>query len=181
MIKTCADCKKVIGVYEKTFTRTDTYGSTQYLCESCFNESAGEYYFERQFLAKVGCLTPILGFIVAIIGFVFWGWKICLLVIAITIGITFLSSTVLQKLIDKMWLKKGIDTKNLQWCKTCKYFRKIKDWEFKNHYSKEMLSEDKIPCQIFTKTKDVWLKFFNTPEMEKTLYPKNYCPQWVRR
>lgn len=181
MITTCSDCKKVIGVYEKTYTRSNSYGANQILCETCFKESAGEYYFERKILAKAGCLIPIFGFIFAIIAFVFWGWKASLFVVVGTIAITVISSMLLGRFIDKMWLKKGIDTKNLNWCKTCTYFRKIKDWEFKNHYSKEMLGEDKIPCKIFLKTNDVWLRFFNTPEMEKTLYPKNYCSHWARR
>jgi len=181
MADICAECNKILDQNEHKYSRTDGYGASQILCEKCFKESAGEYFFERQALAKLGCSTPLWGFIIAIIAYVFWGWKACLVVVGITILLTVYFSTLLQHFVNKMWAKKGMDPKNLKWCKTCKNYRKRKDWEFKLHYSKELLSEDKIPCRIFLQTKEVWERYFATPEGEKTLYPKNYCTLWVKR
>lgn len=177
----CADCNKILDENDKKYSRATQYGASQILCEKCFNASAGEYYFERQSLAKLGCSTPFWGIIAAIIAYVFWGWKICLLVVGITIALTVFFMTSLEYFINQMWLRKGIDVKNLRWCKTCKYFKKIKDWESKFHYSNEILEDNKIPCKILSQTKNIWERYFKTPQMQKTLYPKDYCDQWLKR
>jgi len=68
----------------------------------------------------------------------------------------------------------------VKWCKTCKYFKKIKDYEEKLFLSEEMINDFEIPCKILNKTKRLWINYFWTRKRERTLYPKN-CQKWVKK
>lgn len=68
----------------------------------------------------------------------------------------------------------------IKWCKTCKYFKKIKDYEEKLFLSEEMINDSEIPCKILSETRGVWIDYFQTEKGKRILYPKN-CQKWVKK
>ena len=73
--------------------------------------------------------------------------------------------------------------RNLNWCKTCKHYRKNK--LFENPYKGTHLNQDipdpqYLPCGIFDTAKHVWEDFYGKPEGERTLFPL-HCPFWEPR
>jgi len=180
LFQICDDCGKEIFLGDKTYRRTSQYGVEQVICEKCFKKSAGEFYFERHLLARVGCLTPILGIILIIVFLSLKMWIASLVVLVLTILITTISSIVLEKFIHKMHLARGIDTKNIKWCKTCKFFKKSKEWEAHLEFLDKIPSLEKLPCLIPEKTKSFWEEYFKLDHGARTLYPKE-CVLWERR
>ena len=77
----------------------------------------------------------------------------------------------------------NIDVKKIQWCKTCKHFRKTRNWDritdpLRQHG--ELVDDTEIPCKIVEETKSVWVNYFDTNKMERTLYP-NGCQIWTKK
>lgn len=68
----------------------------------------------------------------------------------------------------------------IEWCLTCKYFRRINNYEDKLWLLSTVLPDDYIPCKIINQTKDIWQKQYSTQFKHRTLYPKN-CPKWTRK
>ena len=70
------------------------------------------------------------------------------------------------------------DPTSMRWCKTCRHYRRIKDWDGKLLYMlAEMPTADLLPCGIPYETRDVWLGFFALEWQQRSLFPKN-CPNW---
>jgi len=70
--------------------------------------------------------------------------------------------------------------KEIQWCKTCKYFKTVEEYEDELWLSEKMVLDSNIPCKKFDNTQDVWIEYFNLPAGKRTLYPKR-CPKWAKR
>lgn len=76
-----------------------------------------------------------------------------------------------------------INPKKIQWCKTCKYFKKIKGYKeklFKLWLSEGIIKDSEIPCKILNETRELWINYFQTENRERTLYPRN-CPKWTKK
>jgi len=73
-----------------------------------------------------------------------------------------------------------IKPEEIKWCKTCKYFKKIKDYEEKLFLSEKMINDSEIPCGISAETRELWRDYFQTEKGRRTLYPKN-CQKWVKK
>ena len=113
----CDDCGNDIPEEVKWFTRKSRHGgNVDMLCEDCFKKSAGEYYFVRDALSKIGCFTPIIGGILTVILFINKQWQNALIVIGLTTIITVISMVSLEKYVRKatqasMAERKNFDTK----------------------------------------------------------------------
>ncbi len=73
-----------------------------------------------------------------------------------------------------------INPKKILWCKTCKHFEKIKNYEEKLSLSEKIIKDSEIPCKILNKTRILWIDYFQTESGERALYPKN-CPEWIKK
>jgi len=73
-----------------------------------------------------------------------------------------------------------INPKKIRWCKTCKYFEKIKGYEENLWLSGGMIKDSEVPCKILNKTKELWVNYFQVEKGKRTLYPKD-CSEWVRK
>jgi len=76
-----------------------------------------------------------------------------------------------------------VDPQKIQWCKTCKYFKKNKKYEETINglwRNETMPNKELIPCKEFDKTKEIWENYYNLNQSERTLYPKN-CNFWKKR
>ncbi len=70
--------------------------------------------------------------------------------------------------------------KEIQWCKTCKYCKTVKEYEDELWLSEKMIPDSDIPCKKFDNTQDVWIEYFNLPAGKRTLYPKR-CQKWEQQ
>jgi len=73
-----------------------------------------------------------------------------------------------------------VDTKKIQWCRTCKHHIKIDGYEFESGKSNAYNELDKIPCRISNKTKETWDNYFNVTPMDRKLYPDD-CLLWEKK
>lgn len=65
-----------------------------------------------------------------------------------------------------------VDESKIKWCSNCVHFRKVKGWlENDLNLAEYLLPEEKIPCKIFSQTKDTWINFFNSNTNDRYLYP----------
>ena len=71
----------------------------------------------------------------------------------------------------------GGQKEEIQWCKTCKDFRTVEEYEDGLWLSEKMIPDSNIPCRKSDGTQDVWIGHFNLPTGRRTLYPKG-CPKW---
>ncbi len=112
----------------------------------------------------------------------FLNWKISLSGVVLSIVIAILSESIRKSTITRREKREGayVDTKKIEWCRTCKYLKKVKGYEDDLWQSDQISDNDKIPCKIYPETKDVWTDYFNKPKEERTLYPKN-CPKWSKK
>lgn len=74
----------------------------------------------------------------------------------------------------------GGQENEIQWCKTCKNFRTVKEYEDGLWLSEEIIPDSTIPCKKSDDTQDVWIEYFNLPRGRRTLYPKG-CPKWEQK
>lgn len=127
-------------------------------------------------------LLSILLFLFSLISFLFLDWKISLTGIVASISIAVISERIQNRSLEREAKREGtyVDVKKIKWCKTCKYYKKVKGYEDHLWQQDEISSANKIPCKIYDETKDVWTAYFNKPIEERTLYPNN-CPKWVKR
>jgi hypothetical protein len=127
-------------------------------------------------------LLSIPLFLFSLISFLFLNWKISLTGVVLSIGIAILSETIKNQSLKREAKRKGtyVDTKKIEWCRTCKHLKKVKDYEDDLWQLDKISDTDKIPCQIYQETKDVWSAYFHKPKGERTLYPKN-CPKWSKK
>lgn len=64
----------------------------------------------------------------------------------------------------------------LRWCRTCKHYRKSREYEetFNGAWAAEkMPRSDLLPCKIVMEAIDTWSEFYGRERSEKTLFPKN--------
>lgn len=73
-----------------------------------------------------------------------------------------------------------IDTDKLMYCKTCKYYREIKEYEDHLWSSSTMIAENYLPCNIPKRTRSLWQKHFAIPFIKRTWFPKN-CRKWEKK
>jgi len=138
-----------------------------------------KYVRERVFLARLSIIgSPIL-ILIGIICFIVVNWQVGLTFIALAILNFLLSSVLLQRYIDKREKELGtfIDVKKIRWCKTCRYYKKVKGYENIALLSDDMIELDMIPCKIAADTQSVWEIHFHKETGDRTLYPKD-CPKW---
>lgn len=67
------------------------------------------------------------------------------------------------------------ETKNIQWCPNCVHFYRVRSYENSLNLSKEMISDEYIPCKIFSKTRPTWERHFSSEGVNRYLFPKD-CP-----
>ncbi len=127
-------------------------------------------------------LLSIPLFLFSLISFLFLNWKISLTGVVVSIGIAILAETIKNQSLKREAKRKGtyVDTKKIEWCKTCKHHKKVKDYEDDLWQLDEISDTDKIPCKIYQETQSVWTAYFNKPKRERTLYPKN-CSKWTKK
>lgn len=73
-------------------------------------------------------------------------------------------------------LKETTEAQNIQWCRTCKHYRKSKEYEdtFKGLWrSESMPRSDKLPCNISLETANVWQLYFSLEPDSRALFPKD--------
>jgi len=81
-----------------------------------------------------------------------------------------------QAEIDKKQDEEYNRLKNLQWCKTCLYYKKnraYKDSLTGTWLNKTLPQIEKLPCSIAAQAIETWQKYYETPVKERTLYPNN--------
>jgi hypothetical protein len=176
----CFYCQKEMIVEE--FQNPYTYEAHP-TCERCKSEMSS-YVRERKFFAKSFLGVPLLLFF-SIISFIFVDWKTGILFIAMAIVTGIISYFGLEYFCKKRDKKLGtyVDVKSIQWCKTCKHFKKVKSygktidglWR-----SEQMIKDSEIPCKVLQKTQAVWMGYFNMKPSQRTLYPKN-CKEWAQK
>jgi hypothetical protein len=127
-------------------------------------------------------LLSIPLFLFSIISFLFLDWKISFAGIVISIVIAILSETIKKQSLKREEKREGsyVDTSKIKWCKTCKQFKKVKDYEDNLWQLEKITDTYKIPCKIYPQTKDVWSAYFKKQKEKRTLYPKN-CPEWTKK
>lgn len=178
MENTCFYCQEETIVEE--FKNPNTY-ETHPTCEKCKAELS-TYNRELKFFVKlIWPGIPLLIFF-SIISFIFVDWQTGVLFIAIAIFAGMVSYFGLEYFRTKKEKKLGtyVDVKNIQWCKTCKYYKKVKSYKNELWQSQEIVGDSEIPCKILNDTKAVWAEFFNMESGQRTLYPKN-CERWTKK
>jgi hypothetical protein len=150
-------------------------------CSQCKNKllSTPSYDAERKILAKTGCLTPAL-LILSIIFLIFGNSAVGLWGIIISLIIGAISFFGLEYFVKKRDKNYGFDPTKYIWCKTCKNFRKVKNWDYTFSQSKKLLNASEVPCKIYNQTKEVWGKYFNLPSGDRKLYPDD-CSYWAKK
>lgn len=176
----CSYCNQKIDV--KDFRHPVTL-QIKPTCLQCKNNllSIPTYEKERQFLAKLGCLTPLL-FILSILFMIFFNFNLGLWGIIISVITGIISFASLEFFIKKRNKNFGfgIEPKKLICCETCKNFKNVKDWIYISSLVKDLQEATEIPCKIFHKTQDVWIEYYNLSPDDRLIYPKN-CPFWVKK
>lgn len=174
----CFYCEKetVVEEFENPYTH-----QTWLTCDRC-KARLSLYIRRRKFFAKLFGLGIPLFIIVSIISFIFINWQIGVLFIAIAISAGVISHFGLKYFLTKRDKELGtyVDAKKIQWCKTCKHFNKVKNYENALWLSKVMIRDSEIPCKILHDTRPVWTKYFDLEIGQRTLYPKN-CERWSRK
>ena len=80
-------------------------------------------------------------------------------------------------------LKETIDVQNISWCRTCKHYRKSKEYEntFSGLWRSDTMPERyKLPCNIPLEAETVWQGHFSSKPDLRTLFPKD-CPFFEKR
>lgn len=152
-------------------------------CENCIKEFTS-FVKERSFFTKLGCIwLPV--FIVLSIIITFFNWRIGLFCLAVGVLFEIVAVKLQSYFVKKKEMACGtyVDPKKVQWCKTCKHFKKVK--KFDDIVSglwreKIMPNQENIPCKILEKTKKLWEIYFNLEQDKRTLYPKD-CSFWEKR
>jgi hypothetical protein len=133
--------------------------------------------------------TFLLTVLVTIISFIFIKWEYALIVsglfIAYTVYFYFRWQYFLKRRNKKKKEKEKqegtyIDVSKIKWCLTCVHFKKVRKYEDELHLSLEMLPNNKIPCKIYNKTKELWEEYFNGNLDDRYLYPKT-CERWEKK
>lgn len=73
-----------------------------------------------------------------------------------------------------------VEVDKITWCKTCKHFRKIKDFESNLWSEEKLINEKNIPCKIYEQTVDTWKKYYQMQSGKRALYPKD-CRMWQKK
>ena len=72
-------------------------------------------------------------------------------------------------------------TEEITWCVNCVNYKKVENWQSDKIYQVDVFdSYSLVPCQIFTKTIDLWRVFLKTPKGERFLYPKD-CKSFIKK
>lgn len=79
-------------------------------------------------------------------------------------------------------LKGAVNAKKIEWCRTCKYYRKVREYEdVMTGLWREtsMPRSDKLPCTIALETVHVWEAYYDAELGSRTLFPRD-CPHYER-
>lgn len=150
-------------------------------CTTCKEKllSTKTYSVERKFFSRVGCLFVIVSIVLAIILLIARTGFIAYLLIA-SVVICISSMYFVELFVKKRDKNFGFDPTKYKWCKTCRNFRKIKEWDSIVSRSEIIVSSDLFPCLITNVTQTVWDQYFGTPHDDRKLFP-DYCPMWTRK
>lgn len=151
-------------------------------CEQC-KLSFTVFHKERSLFAKLGCIWIPIFILISII-VTFYNFKLGLFLLVAGAILEFIVFKLQEYFVKKKDIAYGtyVDPKKIQWCKTCMYFRKIKNYDntINGIWRCEQLPEKNlIPCKIIEDDLDIWRDFFSLDKDKKTLYPKN-CPKWKK-
>ena len=105
---------------------------------------------------------------------------IFLYILLITIAIGLISFCGVEYFVKKRYKNFGFDPTKYKWCRTCKYFKKVKNWDFEFSQSEEKVDSSFIPCKNYDLTHEVWNRFFNMSPGDRKLYP-DFCEKWVKK
>ena len=102
----------------------------------------------------------------------------------LSVGIAYFSEMIKKQSLVREQKREGtyVDPKKIKWCKTCKHFKKIKEYADiidGTWREKTMPEGSQIPCQIFSKTVNVWKDYFNLESNKRAIYPKD-CSFWEK-
>jgi len=77
-------------------------------------------------------------------------------------------------------LKNEVQAKEIKWCRICKHYRKVSEYEdtMKGLWRETSIPRsDKLPCKIVLETSQVWEAYYETEPKSRSLFPKD-CPQY---
>ncbi len=162
-----------------------TSGLDMFTAESLkntFNTSWNNEDWQKENSIRKVCVKffmfSILLFLVSLLAFIFIDWRVGLTGVLASISIGFISEKIKMNTLKSA--DDYVDPKQIIWCKTCKYYRKIKGYE-DDLWQQENLPSDsaKIPCEKYSETQELWSNYFSMPTAERALYPKE-CPSWKK-
>lgn len=178
--KECYYCQTETEVTPYRNPHTDEIHPT---CAQCIKEFTS-FAKERSLFTKLGCIWfPALILISGIM--LFFNFRIGLLCLAVGVILEIVVIRLQGYFVKKSNIECGtyVDPKKIQWCKTCKYFKKVKNFDDLVRglwREKAMPNQENIPCKIFEKTKEIWKGYFDLEENKRATYPRN-CTFWEKR
>ncbi len=148
-------------------------------CEKCKTKflSSKTYESQRKFMANIGCSVPFL-LIISILILLFVSKYVGIIGIGISIFMLLFSGIGMDYFGRKRDENFGIEQP--KWCNNCKYYRKVKKWDYELMFFDEMPDKSMIPCKIFEKTRRVWISYFELESSDRTLYPGD-CDRWSKK
>lgn len=182
MIGSCFYCQKQAEV-DKNFLNPNT-NEIHPICAEC---KAQILTYRNEFIFFFKLLWPTVPLLVlfSLISFIFVNWQLGSLIVAVAIFTAVVSILGVEHFRIKKEKKLGtyVDVKKIQWCKTCKHFKKVREFDKTIDglwRAKTIPDASQIPCQILKETNNIWEDFFGLEESKRTLYPNN-CPFWTKR
>jgi len=174
----CHYCKKYKEVEDFEHPLTFQIHPT---CTECKTKllATKTYEFERNIFSKIGCFS-ILIIVFFLILFVINKSTIFIYILLLSIFVCTVSFLGVEYFVRKRDKNFGFDPSKYKWCKTCKYFKKVKNWDYKFSQSKEIVDSILIPCKIEDLTQEVWNKYFTMSPEERKLYP-DFCDNWLKK
>lgn len=76
-------------------------------------------------------------------------------------------------------LKSNSSGKDIDWCRSCRHYRKVSEYEDSMHGEDSIPRSDKLPCKIVLETSMVWEAYYEAEPKARSLFPKN-CPRFER-
>ena len=133
---------------------------------------------EKPLLPQSGCLKIAL-FVISLFMLIFvnlrsgfWGGVLSIIVA------TVLLASVLY-FINKANKSLEFEPKEYMWCKSCRHFKKVKNWDYSFSQPKKIVNDSEVPCKIFNQSERVWIDYFNLSPKDRKLYPDN-CKYWSK-
>ena len=178
MKESCHYCKQLSEVVDFEHPLTFQIHPT---CDVCKNKllSTKTYEIERNLLSKVGCLSIFMTVALLIIYFVYNSTiSVYILIISVVIGL--FSFFGLEYFVKKRNKNFGFDPTKYKWCNTCRYFKRVKNWDFEFSESKDIVDSSFIPCKNYELTQKVWNRYFKMLPEDRKLYP-DFCEHWIKK